>query len=164
MSNKYLEKIAYTEPNVNYNVNSNYNHMNEMDHYQMNRNIMADHANDILLRRGYQPSLTGSSPDYAKAGVLEDLDFKADLRPREASANRWGALAGLGTGVGTMALAGAAKVNPIIAAVLGAGAGVAGFAGTKHMLYGSNPEEQKLDDEDVHANTNVLLEHLKNHY
>ena len=152
---KALEKKA------GYNVNTNYNY--NRDPKRDARMYAAEEGNDVLVRRGYVPAITESAPDFAKAEMLSKLDWEAERRPNEVTANRWGTAAGIGTGAAVYGALSAAHVNPILAAIAAASSGLVGGVGTKALLY-KDPIKRMEDDQYADKHTNLLLEHLSNNY
>jgi hypothetical protein len=157
--NKFLIKLSELSTGYNVNYNSNVHHA---DPYHNARMRAVDDANEILSNRGFTPSLEITSADLATAKRLQDMDFAADHRPLEASANRWSALGGIlgggATGIGLRA----AGVNPILSSLASFGVGVGTGVGIKNMIY--SPEKSNSDNISVETNTNKLLDYLSNKY
>ena len=153
--NKFLLKIA----EYNYNINDNYHY----DPYAEDRLYDADLANSVLVNNGYKPSINTSPSDLAMGRKLRSMNTDTYIRPNEARANGWSALAGLTTGVSAGVGTGVLTHNPLLAVLAGAGTSLVAGKLTKRLLY-SDEAKRKADDAHQVESRNKLLAHLAAHY
>lgn len=156
MANKYLEKIAEFNQNINYNYH--------VDEYNDKKIKMLDdiyHANSILSSKGYRPSLNESVSDAVKAEKMIDLETKSWHRPNHNKSVGKSLLGGVVTGLAAGGIAAATRQHvPAVAVGLGTGALAANII--HRISY--NKEKRKADESSMEAGRRSLLEHLNKHY